>query len=220
MAILFTDRHEAGRLLAGGLKHFAHRTDVVVLALPRGGVPVAAEVAKQIAAPLDVFIVRKLGVPGQPELAMGAIASGDVRILNQELIDDFEIDPSLINRVTNEEKLELEHQEELYRLHQPPFDCHGKNVILIDDGLATGASMSVALEALKRQKPGRMIVAVPVGSIEGFRRIRLKADEVVCVACPDDFDAVGAVYENFSQVSDEEVLEFMAQQPRLVGDRS
>jgi putative phosphoribosyl transferase len=213
MAILFSDRHEAGRQLAAGLKQFAHQPDVVVLALPRGGVPVALEVAKEIGAPLDVFIVRKLGVPGQPELALGAIASGDVRILNQELIDDFNIDPGDIDRITNQEKSELRQQEDLYRLHQPPYDYYGKNVIVIDDGLATGASMQVALQALRMQSPARLIVAVPVGSIEGFRRIRLIADEVVCVACPDDFEAVGAVYQDFSQVSDEQVLELMSKQP-------
>lgn len=211
MDILFPNRREAGRLLAEELSYFATRPDVIVLALPRGGVPVAFEIATKLGVPLDIFLVRKLAVPGYAELAMGAIASGGGRILNERLIRSLGISRHLIDSITSLEKLELERQETKYRESRPPVDCRGSTVILVDDGLATGASMRVAVQALKLRGPAHIVVAVPVGSQETCQQMQTEADEVICGKSPEDFGSVGAFYEDFSQVTDEEVCDLLSQ---------
>jgi len=203
--MLFHDRYEAGRYLAARLKHFANRSDVVVLALPRGGVPVGYEVAKALNVPLDVFVVRKLGVPGHEELAMGAIASGGVRVLNQEVIMALGIPETVIDEVTAREERELERQERTYRDGRTPLDVQGRTVILIDDGLATGSSMRVAAAALRNKQPAEIVVAVPVASASTCAEFVAEVDEVICATTPEPFWAVGAWYGDFSQTSDEEV---------------
>ena len=205
MSLHFKDRVEAGRCLARELKRYARRGDVLVLALPRGGVPVAAEVARGLQAPLDVFVVRKLGVPMCEELAMGAIGSGGVLVLNEEVVRQLSIPQSTIEAVTAEEDAELHRRERSYRGSRPPLDVVGRTVILIDDGLATGASMRVAVRAVRQLNPVTVVVAVPVGASETCRKLQAEADEVVCLRMPPDFHAVGAWYEDFSQITDEEV---------------
>jgi predicted phosphoribosyltransferase len=201
----FPNRIEAGRRLARELGPFRNREDVLVLALPRGGVPVGAEVAEALGAPLDVFLVRKLGVPGHEELAMGAIASGGVRILNEEVIGYLRLSRPAVEEVTAHERRELERRERRYRHGREPLDPAGKTVLLVDDGLATGSSMLAAVEALRKQKPARIVVAVPVAPPATVRKLAARADEVVCVATPEPFDAVGNFYDDFSQTTDEEV---------------
>jgi putative phosphoribosyl transferase len=201
----FTDRHEAGAALAAKLDAFARQPDVVVLALPRGGVPVAYEVASALDVPLDVFTVRKLGVPGHPELAMGAIATGGVQVLNDEVIEWLRPAPEVIDRVARVEMAELDRRERLYRGGRPPLDVEGKRVILVDDGLATGSTMRAAVLAVRRLQAGRVIVASPVGASDTCAGMRQVADDVVCVLSPDRFVAVGAWYRDFSETSDEEV---------------
>jgi putative phosphoribosyl transferase len=208
--MLFQDRHEAGRHLAAKLLHYAGRDDVVVLALPRGGVPVGFEVARALGAPLDVFLVRKLGVPGQPELAMGAIASGGVRVLNERVMSVLGITAEELDRVTAAELEELERREREYRDGRPPVDVTGRVAILVDDGLATGASMRAAVEALRRRNPGRSVVAVPVGAPETCADLGREADEVICSQEPPEFYAVGLWYENFAQTTDDEVRQLLA----------
>lgn len=210
-APLFADRAEAGRLLAGELRRFAGRADVLVLALPRGGVPVGAEVARALGAPLDVFLVRKLGAPGQPELAMGAVASGGVRVVNTEVVTALGVPPEVIEAVTREEWLELRRREREYRGDRPPPDVRNQTVILIDDGLATGASMRAAVAALRRLDPARVVVAVPVAAADTCEMLRGQADEVVCARMPEPFRAVGWWYENFSQTTDEEVRRLLVE---------
>lgn len=201
----FKDRIEAGQELAARLSAYAKRSDVLVLALPRGGVPVAAEVAQALEAPLDVFLVRKLGVPGQEELAMGAVASGGVRILNEEVVEYFGLSWPVIENVTAHERRELERRERRYRHGQDPIDPRGKIVLLVDDGLATGSTMRAAAESLRKLGPIRIVVAVPVAPPSTVRKISAFADEVVCVLTPEPFDAVGCFYESFPQTTDEEV---------------
>ena len=201
----FANRRTAGAVLADDLQHFAGRDDVVVLALPRGGVPVGYEVARKLRAPLDVFVVRKLGFPGHPELAMGAIASGGVRVLNEELFGWSRPSPAAIEAVTSAERKELERRERAYRADRPPAPAEGRVVILVDDGLATGSSMRAAVLAVRRLHPARVIVAVPVGARETCQALREIADEVVCAATPEPFSAVGLWYVDFSQTTDEEV---------------
>lgn len=201
----FRDRVEAGRELARRLQGYAGRDDVVVLGLPRGGVPVAAEVARALEAPLDVFVVRKLGVPGREELAMGAIASGGVRVLNDSVVRMLHLTEGDIERVAMEEGRELERRARAFRGGRPPHALAGKVVILVDDGLATGATMRAAVHALRILDPARIVVAVPVGSQEACGRFRAEADEVVCALVPDDLQAVGLWYDDFRQTSDEEV---------------
>jgi len=208
--MLFQDRHDAGRQLAVRLLPYAGRDDVVVLALPRGGVPVGYEVARALGAPLDVFLVRKLGVPGHEELAMGAIASGGVRVINQRVIDALKIPPEVIGQVTTMELEELERREREYRDGRPPVEVAGRVAILVDDGLATGATMRAAIAALRRRRPGRIVVAVPVGAAETCADLRQEADEAVCAAEPTDFYAVGLWYEDFAQTTDEEVRDLLA----------
>jgi putative phosphoribosyl transferase len=206
----FQNRVEAGRVLAERLIEYAGREDVLVLALPRGGVPVAYEVAKALGAPLDVFIVRKLGVPGHEELAMGAIASGGVVVLNDEVVRGLKIPREVIEQVARAELAELRRREREYRGDRPPPDVRGKTVILVDDGLATGSTMRAAAVALRRLGPTRIVVAVPVAAAETCEEFRQEVDETVCAITPEPFYAVGLWYEDFSQTTDEEVRELLA----------
>jgi predicted phosphoribosyltransferase len=206
----FRDRHDAGRCLAQDLSaSYANRTDVVVLGLPRGGVPVAYEVAVSLEAPLDVFLVRKLGVPGHEELAMGAIATGGVRVLNRDVIESWRIPEAAIVVVEAAERRELARRERLYRGTRPPPDVRGKTVILVDDGLATGSSMRAAAEALRAMGPDRIVVAVPVAAATICESLRDVVDETVCALTPDLFYAVGLWYEDFSPTTDDEVRELL-----------
>lgn len=207
---VFRDRRHAGQVLAPSLGGYARRADVLVLALPRGGVPVAFEVAQALCAPLDVFIVRKLGVPGHEEYAMGAIASGGVRVLNPNVIHMLGIDDAAVEAVTAAEQAELTRRETLYRENLPPPVIKGQSVILIDDGLATGATMLAAVRALKARQPARIVVAVPTAVPDVCEQLRHEADEVVCATTPEPFRAVGRWYEDFAQTSDEEVHELLA----------
>jgi predicted phosphoribosyltransferase len=201
----FRDRTDAGRQLAERLAHYAGRPDVIVLGLPRGGVPVAAEVAKALGAPLDVFLVRKLGVPGQEELAMGAIAEGGVAVLNEDLIASLQIPRAAVEQAEAREGAELQRRQRLYRASRPAFDLGGRTVILIDDGLATGSTMEAAILALRRLGPARVVVAAPVGARESCDRLGRLADEILCASTPAWFSAVGQRYEDFSETSDDEV---------------
>lgn len=202
----FANRIEAGRLLAKKLQTYADRQDVIVLALPRGGVPVAYEVARALNLPLDIFLVRKLGVPGHEELAMGAIASGGVRELNEQVLFHLSITNEEIERVTREEQRELKRREKLYRGDAKPPEVRGQTVILVDDGLATGSTMRAAVTALKRQEPAAIIIAVPVAARETCDSFKTQVDSTcVCVMSPEPFDGVGRWYRDFSQTTDEEV---------------
>jgi len=205
----FRDRVQAGQLLSRKLRHYADRSDVMVLALPRGGVPVAREVARALHAPLDVFLVRKLGTPGQEELAMGAIASGGIRVLNDEVVNALRVPPEVIDAVTARELRELARRERLYREGRPAPDVMARTVILVDDGLATGSTMRAAVAALRQAKPNRIVVAVPVAAVPTCRDLRGDADEVVCLQMPEPFYSVGFWYEDFSQTSDEEIREML-----------
>jgi putative phosphoribosyl transferase len=217
MAQHFQDRFEAGRLLATKLEAYANREDVWVLALPRGGVPVAFEVAKALRAPLDVFLVRKLGVPGHEELAMGAIASGGVMVRNDEVITGLGVPSYVIDTVVAREQQELQRREHLYRGDQPFPDLHDCTAILVDDGLATGASMRAAVAALRQHQPAHSVVAVPIAAPDTCKALQAEVDEVVCARTPEPFYAVGLWYEDFSQTTDDEVQELLAQamRPRL-----
>jgi predicted phosphoribosyltransferase len=206
----FTDRRDAGRTVARQLLDLAGRPDVVVLALPRGGVPVAAEVAAALHAPLDVFVVRKLGVPANPELAMGAIASGGVRVLNDDVLRACGVSAAALERVTADETRQLEQRERAYRGDRPPLVLHGKVAILVDDGLATGATMAAAVKAARGLGPAQVVVAVPVGSREACRLVSAEADRVVCPLVPPYFESVGRWYDTFQQTSDAEVLAALA----------
>jgi putative phosphoribosyl transferase len=210
----FKNRTEAGQLLAEKLNAYANRPDVLVLALPRGGVPVAYEVARALNAPLDVFLVRKLGLPGHKELAMGAIATGGVRVLNSEVVRSYDIPDILIDAVAATEQAELNRRERAYRGDRPPLDVRGRTVILIDDGLATGSTMRAAVAALKKQQPARIVVAVPIAPPETCDELRDEVDEVVCAATPEPFYALGLWYEDFSQTSDQEVRSLLEQAGR------
>jgi putative phosphoribosyl transferase len=207
--MLIRDRVEAGQILAAKLKQYAKRPDVVILALPRGGVPVAYQVAMRLDLPLDIFLVRKLGVPGQEELAMGAIASGGVRVLNQDVIQALQIPESIIDSVAAKEERELERREKFYKQDAPPFDLTKKTVILIDDGLATGATMRAAAEALKQQQVEKIVIAVPVAAESTCRELSVLVDEIVCALTPEPFYGVGYWYEDFAQTSDAEVIELL-----------
>src|SRR6202045_3313580 len=207
---LFRNRREAGRVLADKLAPYANRPDVVVLALPRGGVPVAYEVARRLVAPLDVFVVRKLGVPGYEELAMGAVATGGLRVLNDQIVQDLRIPDYVIDRVAAEEGEELTRRGGAYRGGRPPLDVRGRTVILVDDGLATGATMRAAVMALPQHRPAHIVVAVPTASPETCEELRAEVDEVVCAITPEPFHAVGYWYEDFPQTTDQEVRELLA----------
>ncbi len=207
----YRNRRAAGRALAGHLREHAGRPDAVVLALPRGGAPVGFELARELNLPWDVFVVRKLGAPGQEELAMGAIASGGVRILNEEVIQRAGVSAEEIERAVSREREELQRRERAYRGDRPGLDVERLTVILTDDGLATGATMRAAVQALVRAGARRIIVAAPVGSIEAVERLEEEADEVVCPFQPVEFQAVGAWYDDFGQVSDAEVRALLAE---------
>jgi predicted phosphoribosyltransferase len=207
--MLFHDRTDAGRRLAAKLARYANRADVLVLALPRGGVPVGYEVARALRAPLDVFLVRKLGYPGQEELAMGAIATGGVRVLNDEVVRRLRVAPDVIEAVAGEELQELRRREQSYRSGHPAPAVRGRTIILVDDGLATGSTMRAAVAALRQQDPERIVVAVPVGAAETCADLEGEADEVVCLHTPEPFYAVGLWYEDFSQTGDEQVRQLL-----------
>ena len=209
-SFIFQDRTDAGRQLAEELLSYAGRDDVIVLALPRGGVPVAFEVAQRLGVPLDVFVVRKLGVPGHEELAMGAIASGGVRVLNEDVLYVLPDAQSIVEMVTAIEREELKRRECDYRGDRPAPEVRGRTVILVDDGLATGATMRAAAAALRQQGAAKIIVAVPVGAPITYHEIKSVADEVVCLQTPGSFMGVGQYYEDFSQTTDEEVRELLA----------
>lgn len=206
----FRDRREAGRHLARALLGYASRPDVLVLGLPRGGVPVASEVASALDAPLDVLVVRKLGVPGHDELAMGAVASGGITVFNRDLIEQLGISQAAIDRVTEQELAELARREQTYRGDAPPLDVTGRTVIIVDDGLATGATMSAAVAAIRAMRPVRIVVAVPVASRDAMRLLRQTADDCVSVLEPEPFHGVGLWYEDFAQTSDREVQQLLA----------
>src|SRR5213594_3195936 len=205
----FPNRTEAGRLLAGRLVKYAGRDDVIVLGLPRGGVPVAFEVAQRLGAPLDVFIVRKLGVPGFEELAAGAIASGGVRVLNEDVVRALPNAEETIESITARETAELERREQEYRDGRPAPELRDRIVILVDDGLATGATMRAAVKALRQSAAAKIVVAVPVGPPDTCREIEQEADETICATTPEFFQAVGQYYEDFSQTSDDDVRKLL-----------
>ena len=206
----FRDRVEAGRVLAAKLTAYGNRTDVLVLGLPRGGVPVAYEVARELDAPLDVFVVRKLGMPGHEEYAIGAIATGGVRIINKEATRAFGVTNAEIEAVTAEEQLELARRERRYRDGRPPPAIAGRTVILVDDGLATGSTMRAAVEALRDEGPARLVVAVPTAAPETCQEIGALVDDMICAMTPEPFYAVGLWYEDFDQTTDEEVHDLLA----------
>ncbi len=210
MIMQFRDRREAGQVLAQRLSNYSQRPGIVVLALPRGGVPVGHEVARALQAPLDVFVVRKLGVPGQEELAMGAIASGGVRVLNGNVVEGLGISDAAIESVATRELRELERRENLYRGERPAPEIQGRVLILVDDGIATGSTMRAAVMALRQLEPARIVVAAPVVALSTARELRKEVDELVTVMTPASFTAVGQWYEDFSQTTDEEVRELLA----------
>ena len=207
--MIYRNRSEAGKYLATHLSSYADRDDVLVLALPRGGVPVAFEVAKELHAPLDIFLVRKLGLPGHEELAMGAIATGGVRVLNDDVVDYLGISDDVIDSIAAKELRELDRRERAYRGNRPEPDVRGKTVVLVDDGLATGSTMRAAASALRQQSPARIVVAVPVSATETCDEYKMGVDEIICAATPERFYGVGRWYSDFSQTTDEEVRELL-----------
>jgi putative phosphoribosyl transferase len=213
----FRDRTEAGRLLASQLVPHVSRPNLLILALPRGGVPVALEIARTLHAPLDIFLVRKLGVPGQEELAMGAVATGNVRILQSNVVEALGIPQSVIEAVTTEEIRELARCERAFRRDRPSPQVRGRNIILVDDGLATGSTMYAAVAALKQQHPERIIVAVPVAAREACDEFRSVVDEIICLRTPKSFRAVGLWYETFPQLTDEEVRDLLKEADEFRG---
>ncbi len=207
--IIFLNRIDAGRRLAKKLLGYAGQSDVLVLAIPRGGVPVGFEVASELRVPLDVFVVRKLGVPRHEELAFGAIATGGIRVLDAQIVESLGISDLDIRRITTREKQELDRREHAYRGGRPALHLSGKTVILVDDGIATGASTLAAITALRELNPSRIVLATPVAPASSCRRIRQEVDDFVCLEMPETFYAIGQFYEDFSQVSDEEVATLM-----------
>jgi putative phosphoribosyl transferase len=214
MSPYFLDRYDAGRRLASALSNYADRSDLLILALPRGGVPVAYEVARALHAPLDVFLVRKLGFPGHEELAMGAIATGGVRIIDQQIVQMFGISDEAIDRVTATEQRELERREQLYRDGRPAPDVKGRTTILIDDGLATGSTMRAAVQALRQEGARKIVIAVPVAPPETCEAFRDEVDDIICAVTPEPFRAVGIWYADFSETTDDEVRELLARAER------
>ena len=208
---VYEDRRHAGRVLASVLARYAGRGDLVVLALPRGGVPVAYEVAKRLGAPLDVFVVRKLGLPGHEELAMGAVASGGVRVLHDDVVRGLGVPTQIIDAVAAEESREVSRRERAYRGYREPLDGTGKTVILVDDGLATGSTMRAAVRGLRQKNPARIVVAVPIAAPSTCRELSEEVDDIVCAVTPEPFYAVGLWYRDFTQTSDDEVRELLAE---------
>jgi putative phosphoribosyl transferase len=206
----FLDRYEAGRVLAERLQTFAGRPDVIVLGLPRGGVPVAFEVARTLGVPFDIFLVRKLGVPGQEELAMGAIASGGIVVINHEVVDGLRIPRDMVEAEIARERMELTRRESIYRGDRAPIDVSGRTVILVDDGLATGSTMRAAVRAVSRKQPASIVVAVPTAAPSTCEEFRTIADACICTIRPEPFRAVGLWYQNFEQTSDQEVVDLLA----------
>jgi len=215
MIELFKDRYQAGRLLAAELQHLANRDDVTVLALPRGGVPVAFEIAGRLHAPMDVFLVRKLGVPGYEELAMGAIAPGEILVINEDIVSYLGISRSVLDFVAAEERKELERRDRLYRGDRPPPPVTDRTIVLVDDGLATGSTMRAAISAVRQQNPAQIVVAVPVTPPSTVLELQEKADQVVSLLQPEPFDGVGRWYVDFSQTTDDEVRRLL----RMSDDR-
>lgn len=211
----FQNRTEAGQELARQLMHYANRPDVLVLGLPRGGVPVAAVVARALHAPLDTILVRKLGVPGQEELALGAVASGGSLVLNEAVVQGLDIPEQVIEAIIAREQQELARRERLYRGGRPGFEIGGRVIILVDDGLATGASMRAAIAALRQQQPARIVMAVPVAPPPVYQELRGEADEAVCLLTPEPFLGVGRWYEDFSATTDEEVRGLLERPPQI-----
>lgn len=209
--MVFRDRRDAGRHLAEKLGRYADEPEVLVLALPRGGVPVAFEVARRLHAPLDLFLVRKLGVPGQEELAMGAIATGGIYVVNEEVVRALGIPREMLEAVAAKEQRELARRDQVYRGNRPPPAIRGRTVILVDDGLATGSSMRAAIAALRRQEPARIVVAVPVAAASTCAELAHEVDAVICAFTPEPFQAVGLWYQDFSQTTDEEIRDLLAQ---------
>lgn len=207
--VVFADREHAGQLLAGALKRYADRPDVIVLGLPRGGVPVAYEVAKRLHAPLDVMVVRKLGVPGWEELAMGAVASGGVRVINEDVVCGSNISPEAIERVAAAELEELRRREIAFRGHTGAPDVKGKTVILVDDGIATGSTIRAAVQALRQQEPAGIVIAVPTAAADSCDKLEPMVDELISLVRPVYFHAVGQWYENFQQTTDAEVKQLI-----------
>lgn len=212
----YVDRTAAGKILAKELESYAHRSDIIILALPRGGVPVAFEIAKVLLVPLDVFIVRKLGVPGHEELAMGALAMNNVTVFNEDVIKDLSISKEAIDQVINEETQELKRREKMYRDNKPFPTLKGKTVILVDDGIATGATLRVAIKALHQFKPVSIIVAVPVAAITTCKNIETLVDKLICPLKSENFYAVGQYYDTFSQTTDEEVYQLLKEAKKLI----
>src|SRR5947208_1699462 len=208
--MIFRDRTEAGQVLASKLTKYLNQVDTVILALPRGGVPVAYEIGKELGLPVDIFVVRKLGVPGHEELAMGAIASGGVRHINRDVVDQVRIDSETIDVASRREQKEIERREQLYRGQRSPVDVRNKTVIVVDDGLATGSTMHAAIAALRQHRPARIVVAVPAASPQTCSEIADEVDEIICAATPETFYAVGQWYQEFSQTTDEEVRDLLA----------
>lgn len=205
----FRDRREAGQMLARRLRAYAGRRDVLVLGIPRGGVPVAYEVATELNVPLDVFVLRKLGVPGHEELAFGAIASGGARVLDREITEVLEISEPEIERITTSEHNELRRRELAYRGGRPPVNIKGLTVIVVDDGIATGSSLRAGIKALRQLKPAKIVIGAPVAPLTTFNRLKLEVEELVCVEVPESFYAIGQFYEDFSQVTDREVVDLL-----------
>ncbi|MEP0869596.1 phosphoribosyltransferase [Trichocoleus desertorum AS-A10] len=205
----FQNRTEAGQFLASLLTQYSDRVDVLVLGLPRGGVPIAFEIAAALHVPLDIFLVRKLGVPGHEELAMGAIASGDVRVLNQDVVEMQQISDTALEQVTQREQQELQRREHLYRGDRPVLSISDQLVILVDDGLATGATMRAAVMAVRQHQPQEIVVAVPVGARQAYEQLSPQVDAIICAVLPERFASVGAWYEAFPQTSDREVCELL-----------
>lgn len=208
--MIFRDRADAGRRLAAKLGAYAGRADTLVLGLPRGGVPVAYEVARELGAPLDIIVVRKLGVPREPELAMGAIASGGVRVLNSDVIAAWAVSPEEVEAVAARERRELERRERVYRGERPIAEVEGRTVILVDDGIATGATIRAAVEALRQRKPARIVIATPVGATTTCEELRPLVDDLVCAQALDDLYGIGFWYERFPQLSDDELRAYLA----------
>ena len=218
--MLFRDRTDAGRKLADRLAAYANYPNAMVLALPRGGVPVAFEVAEALNLPLDIFVVRKLGLPGHEEFAIGAIASSGARVLNQDLIRQLSLSDEIIEHIVAREQRELERREQTYRGQRPVLDVRDRVIIIVDDGLATGSSMRAAIAALRQKRPAKLIVAVPVGARATCSELAALADEAICLETPENFSAVGLWYNDFSQITDEEVIDLLARNQRNSEARS